>query len=93
MAMKRDGEVQSDLTVSWSDVTRSPGHAFYDKRQRLLVDAGFDRFVESCCEAHYAPRQGATSVPPGRYFRMMLIGSFEGIHHERGIAWRCSDSL
>jgi len=93
MAMKRDGESQPDLIVSWADVPRSPGHAFYDKLQKLLVDAGFDRFVEENCEAYYAPRMGAPSVPPGRYFRMLLIGYFEGIHSERGIVWRCSDSL
>lgn len=93
MAMRRDGDVQPDLIVSWSDVPRSPGHAFYDKLQKLLVDAGFDRFVEEACKAYYAPRMGAPSVPPGRYFRMLLIGYFEGIHSERGIVWRCSDSL
>lgn len=93
MAMRRDGDVQPDLIVSWSDVPRSPGHAFYDKLQKLLVDAGFDRFVEEACKAYYALRMGAPSVPPGRYFRMLLIGYFEGIHSERGIAWRCSDSL
>ena len=93
MAMRRDGESQPDLIVSWSDVPRSPGHAFYDKLQKLLVDAGFDRFVEDSCQAYYAPRMGAPSVPPGRYFRMLLIGYFEGIHSERGIVWRCSDSL
>ena len=91
--MRRDGDVQPDLIVSWSDVPRSPGHAFYDKLQKLLVDAGFDRFVEEACKAYYAPRMGAPSVPPGRYFRMLLIGYFEGIHSERGIVWRCSDSL
>lgn len=93
MAMRRDGEVQADLIVSWSDVPRSPGHAFYDKLQKLLVAAGFDPFVEESCKAYYAPRMGAPSVPPGRYFRMLLIGYFEGIHSERGIVWRCSDSL
>lgn len=93
MAMRRDGEAQPDLIVSWADVPRSPGHAFYDRLQKLLVDAGFDRFVEESCEAYYAPRMGAPSVPPGRYFRMLLIGYFEGIHSERGIVWRCSDSL
>lgn len=93
MAMRRDGDVQPDLIVSWSDVPRSPGHAFYDKLQKLLLDAGFDRFVEETCKAYYAPRMGAPSVPPGRYFRMLLIGYFEGIHSERGIVWRCSDSL
>jgi transposase len=93
MAMRRDGDIQADLIVSWSDIPRSPGHAFYDKLQKLLVDAGFDGFVEECCAASYAPRMGAPSVPPGRYFRMLLIGYFEGIHSERGIAWRCADSL
>jgi transposase len=93
MAMRRDGEVQADLIVSWADVPRSPGHAFYDKLQQLLVSAGFDCFVEESCQAYYAPRMGAPSVPPGRYFRMLLIGYFEGIHSERGIVWRCSDSL
>ena len=93
MAMKRDGESQPDLIVSWADVPRSPGHAFYDRLQKLLVEAGFDRFVEDSCKAYYAPRMGAPSVPPGRYFRMLLIGYFEGIHSERGIVWRCSDSL
>lgn len=93
MAMRRDGDVQPDLIVSWSDIPRSPGHAFYDKLQKLLVDAGFDHFVEEACQAYYAPRMGAPSVPPGRYFRMLLIGYSEGIHSERGIVWRCSDSL
>ena len=93
MAMKRDGEIQPDLIVSWADVPRSPGHAFYDKLQKLLVEGGFDRFVEDSCQTYYAPRMGAPSVPPGRYFRMLLIGYFEGIHSERGIVWRCSDSL
>lgn len=93
MAMGRDSEAQPDLIVTWAEIPRSPGHVFYDKLQKLLVDAGFDGFVEESCKAYYAPRMGAPSVPPGRYFRMLLIGYFEGIHSERGIVWRCSDSL
>jgi hypothetical protein len=27
------------------------------------------------------------------YFRLLLIGYFEGIDSERGIAWRANDSL
>lgn len=72
---------------------RSPGHGFYDRLQTLLSEAGFDGFVETTCKPFYAPRMGAPSVPPGRYFRMHMIGYFEGIGSERGIAWRCSDSL
>jgi transposase len=93
MAMGRDGQVQPDLMVTWADVPRSPGHVFYDRLQKLLVEAGFDRFVEETCQPYYAPRMGAPSVPPGRYFRMHMIGYFEGIDSERGIVWRCSDSL
>ena len=71
---------------------RSPGHAFYDKLQKLLIEAGFDTFVEEVCKPYYAPRMGAPSLPPGRYFRMHMVGYFEGIDSERGIVWRCSDS-
>jgi transposase len=71
---------------------RSPRHAFYDRLHKLLTEAGFDAFVETTCKPFYAPRMGAPSLPPGRYFRMHMIGYFEGIDSERGIAWRCSDS-
>jgi transposase len=93
MAMGREAEVQGDLVVSWAEMPRSPGHAFYDRLQKLLGDAGFDGFVETTCKPFYAPRMGAPSLPPGRYFRMHMIGYFEGIDSERGMAWRCSDSL
>ena len=93
MAMRREAEVQGDLVVTWAEMPRSPGHAFYDRLQKLLIEAGFDGFVETTCKPFYAPRLGAPSLPPGRYFRMHMIGYFEGIDSERGIAWRCSDSL
>ena len=92
MAMGREGEVQGDLMMSWSEMPRSPGHVFYDRLQKLLTDAGFDAFVEATCTAYYASRMGARSLPPGRYFRMHMIGYFEGLDSERGIVWRCADS-
>ncbi len=92
MAMRRDTGVQGDLVVTWVDMPRSPGHAFYDRLQNLLSEAGFDVFVETECKPYYAPRMGAPSLPPGRYFRMHMVGYFEGIDSERGIVWRCSDS-
>jgi len=79
--------------ATWAEMPRSPGHAFYDRLQDLLRDAGFDAFVEDVCKPFYAPRMGAPSLPPGRYFRMHMIGYFEGIDSERGIAWRCADSF
>ena len=93
MAMGRSGAVQDDLMATWSEMPRSPGHAFYDRLQELLSEAGFDAFVEEVCKPHYAPRMGAPSLPPGRYFRMHMIGYFEGLDSERGIAWRCADSI
>ena len=93
MAMGREGDRQGDLIVTWAEVPRSPGHVFYERLQDVLIAGGFDRFVETACQPYYAPKLGAPSVPPGRYFRMHMVGYFEGIASERGIAWRCSDSL
>ena len=93
MAMGPSGEVQGDLMATWAEMPRSPGHAFYDRLQELLHEAGFDAFVETTCKPFYAPRMGAPSLPPDSIFRMHMIGYFEGIVSERGIVWRCSDLL
>src|SRR6478752_7644178 len=93
MALGRQGERQADLMIGWAELPRSPGHAFYDRLQMILVGAGFDGFAEKECEPHYASKRGRPSVPPGRYFRMHLVGYFEGIDSERGLEWRCTDSL
>src|SRR5207342_1332120 len=53
----------------------------------------FDRFVEEQCRPFYAPVMGRPSLPPGRYFRLLMVGYFEGLDSERGIAWRAADSL
>src|SRR6201984_736010 len=92
MAMGREGNRQDDLIVTWAEMPRSPGHVFYDRLQEMLIAGGFDLFVETACQPYYAPKMGAPSVPPGRYFRMHMVGYFEGIASERGIAWRCADS-
>jgi transposase len=93
MALGRQRERQTDMMVSWAELPRSPGHAFYDTLQGVLVAASFDGFVEKACAPLYAPRRGRPSLPPGRYFRMLLVGYFEGIDSERGLEWRCADSL
>src|SRR5690349_14956818 len=83
MALGRQRERQSDILVSWAELPRSPVHAFYDKLQSVLIASDFDRFVEMQCASEYAPRHGRPSLPPGRYFRMLLVGYFEGIDSER----------
>ena len=87
------GDRQGDLVVTWAEMPRSPGHVFYDRLQEVLIEAGFDAFVEATCKPYYAAQMGAPSLPPGRYFRMHMVGYFEGIDSERGIEWRCADSL
>jgi transposase len=93
MALGRPGDRQGELMVTWAEMPRSPGHVFYDRLQRVLLAADFDAFAEELCAPYYAARMGAPSVPPGRYFRMHLVGYFEGLDSERGIEWRCADSL
>ena len=94
MAMgKREAEQQQDLFITHDKLPRSPGHVFYRKLNQLLAEGGFDRWIEALCEPYYCQGQGRPSVPPGVYFRMLLVGYFEGINSQRGIAWRCSDSL
>src|SRR5262245_39737517 len=89
---KRTNE-QAPMWVAAMDLPVSPGHPFYTRLNTILDEAGFDRFVEAQCEAFYAPVIGRPSVPPGRYFRLLLVGYFEGLDSERGIAWRAADSL
>ena len=84
---------QTPLWVATSDLPSSPGHPFYTRLNAILEADGFDRFVEDQCRRFYAPTMGRPSLAPGRYFRLLLIGYFEGIDAERGIAWRAADSL
>jgi transposase len=90
---RRKTERQQDFWIATDALPRSEGHVFYQKLNKLLREALFDRFVESLCEPHYHDTMGRPGIPPGTYFRMLLVGYFEGIGSQRGIAWRCADSL
>ena len=90
---RRRSSHQGELFLTSADLPRSPGHAFYDRLNELLAEADFDRFVEDLCQPHYAHEIGRPSLPPGTYFRMLFVGSFEGLDSQRGIAWRCADSF
>jgi transposase len=81
------------MWVAATELPASPGHPFYTKLNTILDEAGFDRFAEEQCQQFYAPVMGRPSVPPGRYFRLLLVGYFEGLDSERGMAWRAADSL
>lgn len=96
MAMGRRAkqrQPQSDFWIAHSELPRTAGHPFYERLNQLLEERGFDGFVEEQCERFYAETMGRPSLTPGRYFRLLLIGYFEGIEGERGIAWRAADSL
>jgi transposase len=95
MGMGKRKAVQETLFISHDNLPRSAGHPFYVKLNEVLVEAEFDRWVEKRCEPYYAQeeKRGQPSIPPGVYFRMLMVGYFEGIDSQRGIAWRCADSL
>lgn len=84
---------QESMWITTSELPKSPGHPFYARLNGALEAAGFDTFVELRCGAYYAPVMGRPSLTPGRYFRLLLVGYFEGLDSERGMAWRAADSL
>lgn len=93
MGKRRNRERQEGLWLSTASVVQSPGHAFYAKLETLLRAHRFDECVEHLCARFYKGPSGHPSMPPGVYFRCLLIGYFEGLDSERGIAWRVADSL
>src|SRR5881275_221299 len=90
---QRPTEQQPELFLPVASLPPAPGHPFYRRLNHLLAEAGFDRFCEDLCRPFFAEDLGRPSVPPGVYFRMLFVGYFEGIDSQRGIAWRCSDSM
>jgi len=93
MGTRQQQERQEDLWIAAAELPRTAGHPFYERLNKLLDEAGFDRFVEERCRRFYAPKMGRPGLAPGVYFRLLLIGYFEGLDSERGIAWRAADSL
>ena len=79
--------------MTHAELATGPGHPFYTRLNQLLDQEKFDEFAEAECARFYADRNGRPSMPPGTYFRLLLIGYFEGLDSERGIAWRVADSL
>jgi transposase len=94
MAMgKRKTCRQEPLFLAATDLPRTPAHPFYERLNQILAESQFDPFVEGLCQPFYAETLGRPSLAPGKYFRSLLLGYFEGIDSERGIAWRLSDSF
>jgi transposase len=93
MGTRKQRERQADLWIATAEIAESPGHAFYERLNELLSEHRFDRRLEHLCRRFYRSRRGRPSMAPGVYFRLLLIGYFEGLDSERGIAWRVADSL
>src|SRR5712671_5219192 len=93
MGTRRRKQRQEQLWISHNELAKGPGHPFYKRVNELLEMKQFDEFAEKECARFYAKNQGRPSLTPGTYFRMLLVGYFEGIDSERGIAWRVADSI
>jgi transposase len=94
MGTRKQRERQQDLWIATGDVVQTPGNAFYDRLNQILDEHKFDRKVEAVCRKFYKKSAyGRPSMAPGVYFRSLLVGYFEGLDSERGIAWRTADSL
>ena len=93
MAMGTRREHQEELWIPTCTLARPASHPFYERLNQVLAERNFDRFVEGKCQRFYAATMGRPGLAPGIYFRLLLVGYFEGIDSERGIAWRAGDSL
>ena len=93
MAMGTRSGHQEDLWIPTCELARPASHPFYERLNELLAGHDFDRFMEEKCRRFYAVTMGRPGLAPGIYFRLLLVGYFEGIDSERGIAWRAGDSL
>jgi transposase len=93
MGTRRKRQRQHDLWVAASDLPTTAAHPFYQRLNAVLDDHHFDAFVEGLCQPFYAATMGRPGLPPGIYFRLLMVGYFEGVDAERGIAWRAADSL
>lgn len=93
MGKRKEKLRQQSIWIATQELPKSASHPFYKRLNRILEQNGFDEYVEQRCESFYAPTMGRPSLAPGRYFRLLMLGYFEGIDSERGIAWRAADSL
>jgi len=93
MGTRRGRRRQERLWISHNELAKGPAHPFYKHVNELLEAEGFDEFAEKECAKFYAENNGRPSLTPGMYFRLLLVGYFEGIDSERGIAWRAADSI
>jgi transposase len=93
MGRRRKRARQEGLWTPTAALPVSASHPFYQRLNQILDEKKFDEYVEDLCQRFYAGDVGRPGLTPGIYFRLLMVGYFEGIDSERGIAWRASDSL
>jgi len=93
MGKRSKRERQEELWMATATIVETSGHVFYERLNEVLAEHAFDRRIEHLCRRYYRGRVGRPSMAPGVYFRMLLVGYFEGLDSERAIAWRVADSL
>src|SRR2546428_13918330 len=93
MGTRKDQEQQEELWIPQAWLAKGVSHPFYQRLNQLLEECRFDEFVEGRCQRFYAGKRGRPSLAPGVYFRLLLIGDFEGIGSGRGIGWGAQDPL
>ena len=93
MGKRKRGGRQSTIWIATNDLPTTAAHPFYERLNQILDKAGFDTHTEGLCARFYAETMGRPGLAPGRYFRLLLIGYFEGLDSERAIAWRAADSF
>src|SRR5215213_4388335 len=93
MGTRQRRQRQEELWVATASLVRPASHPFYERLNELLDECRFDELVEATCQRFYADRIGRPGLAPGIYFRLLMVGYFEGIDSERAIAWRAADSL
>ncbi len=93
MGKRKNREKQQEFWVATESLPQSPGHPLYERLNAILLEDGFDAFVEGRCARFYAEKMGRPSLAPAVYFRLVMIGYFEGLDSDREIAWRATDSM
>lgn len=96
MFRKKEQQPQQELWVATSEIVTTPANAFLERLNTALAALNFGDSVRALCAPFYqmdASKGGRPGIDPEVYFKMLLVGFFEGLPSERGIAARCADSL
>jgi len=92
---RKKTQEQKEFWVVADRLAKATPSRFYELLNGTLERMKFAEQVWASCAPDYADatRGGRPGIDPVTYFKMLMIGFFEGIASEREIAARCADSL